>query len=483
MKTRDYILIYVNGERHEVKGEQAFWPLSDFLRYGLRRTGTKVVCAEGDCGACTALRFAPVPGADQQADFRGINTCIYPVFLADGSHLVTVEGLAEGEQLHPVQQAMIDEYGSQCGFCTPGFVMALADMFERDSPVTDQDIKNHLTGNLCRCTGYQPILNAAHKVRGAKFARIKERYDDHAITEDLKKHRQKPVFIRHQQQTFQSPVTVTDATAVLANDPQCRIYSGATDLGVRHNKAGTTAQNAVSLNLVEDLYRLERQNDVIFVGAKVSLRQLETFTEQECSVFADFMHIFASPQIKESATLVGNLMNGSPIADTLPFLFAVDAQVHCCGPQGERKISIHDLFTGYKTYSLQPGEWVKGLSFQVPKTDVFCRLYKVSQRRDLDISGVNAAIVARGTPDQVSEIKVALGGVGPTTLRLPKTEAYLQGKSFQPATVDQLEPIIRQEVTPLSDVRGTAEYRYKLAINLLRKFAHDWNATTARATP
>ena len=475
--TRDYVQIYLNGKSHDIRGNEAVMNLSDWLRYQKRLTGTKVVCAEGDCGACTVLKGDPRDCDEQgRMHLRPLNSCIAPVALFDGCAIVTVEALAVGKELHPVQKAMQSCHGSQCGYCTPGFVMAIAGMHEQVSAkdCNMQRVKNNLTGNLCRCTGYQQIIDAAMSVKRNEEKLLRQRFDDESAKNILIASRSSSFAVGDENWQLVSPVTRSEALDLIQQDPKIRVIAGSTDLGVQRNKGRLEQKKFMTLSRIPDFYDLSEKGGRIFVGAAVNLRRLEDLLSQRLPRLADFMHIFASPQIKENATIVGNLANGSPVGDTLPGLLVLDSQVHLASTDGDRIVPIERFYLGYKQMDIKPGELITGMSLAIPDLD-YCRFYKISQRRDLDISAVNAAVRLKVAGGKVSTFKVAYGGVAPYPLRLPKTESIAVGQTVDSKLVETLAMSVRSEVSPISDVRGGQAYRLKLTENIMRRFFDDYS--------
>lgn len=484
---RDYILFYLNGKRHEVRGEQAFMSLADFLRYERGLTGTKIVCAEGDCGACSVLRGEVLPEQDELR-YSTINACITFVHLMDGTHVVTVEGLQNEQALSPVQQAMVENYGAQCGFCTPGFVCAMTDLVNHNAyqnpkgqtHLDEKQIRNGLTGNLCRCTGYTPIIEAGKAVDLAQFTPLQKRYNSPEMMAELRRHRSLPIRIQAGNKDFYAPLSYAEAvTFKKAQDAQ--IFASATDLGVQINKERSNPTVICSLNLVPEAHALSESGGVISVGARVTLNELEHFMRGHIPEFARLLKIFASPQIKNKGTLVGNVANASPIADTLPFLFVADAEVELTGPNGCRRVNINRFYTGYKQLDMRSEELISRILIPIPDPADSLRLFKVSNRKDLDISTFTAGFRLRLENDLISQIAIAYGGVAATVLRLPKTEAFLQGKPFNLETFQTAGAIARSEISPISDVRASAAYRLKLAENILLKLYHALGPSPAEA--
>lgn len=458
---RKLVIFYLNGERREAGPEQAGMMLADYLRYERQLTGTKIVCAEGDCGACSVLRYFPYG----EKGFQAVNACIVTVAQIDGSSLVTVDALAQ-ENLTPVQEAMVRCHGSQCGFCTPGFVMALTGLVEKkidrkETAIDAREAKNALTGNLCRCTGYQPIIEAGEAIPVRQCRPLAGRFLTPAIVKDLKRVVATPV----EMENFFAPVTLPALQRLLKNK-KLRLIAAGTDLGVQHNKRRARLQAMLSLHLLKELYACEKKGAKIRVGARVTLTALRR--QLKGSEFARFLDLFASPQIKNMATLVGNVCNASPIADTPPFLLAIDAVAHLLGPKGKRSVPLSEFFLAYRKTALRPGECMVALEF--PKESGKMALYKSSQRKDLDISNVNAAFRLKLDKKKVSEARIAFGGVAATPLRIKKVEEALVGRELSAELSESAVAILQKEIQPLSDLRGSASFRRVLAGNFLRQF-------------
>jgi xanthine dehydrogenase small subunit len=466
---RSHLVLYINGRRVTVSGEDAFLPLSSFLRYQLQQTGTKVVCAEGDCGACSVMiAFPERKSVKGLPEFRVMNSCIAPTYLMDGASIVTVEGLKKDSELCEVQKKMVECHGSQCGFCTPGFVVALSYMFEAKKKITEQDAKNYTTGNLCRCTGYLPIINAAMACDPNKIESIKKRYLTPAIQKDLAKVSKESFQIKTAAKMVHGPTSAKDVSKILVKHKNARIISSATDLGVMYNKEKTELEHMITLHHVSDLFEVKSVKNKMYVGAKVDLSTLQKAMRPVVPAFADFLRLFASPQIRNVATLVGNIANGSPIADTLPFLFVMNAQLEIQGPRLKRLAPINGFYKGYKKMDLKPGEWISGVNIPLPAKDERVYLYKISQRRDLDISTVNAGFFVKGTK-KIEDLRIAYGGVGPTVLRLPNSEKFLK-ENFHSDGISKVTTLAQKEIAPLSDLRGSEAFRRKVSSNIFKKF-------------
>ena len=470
---RDYVLLYVNGQRTEVRGRDVFLSLSDFARRRLGLIGTKIVCSEGDCGACTALIGRP---RDSRIKYQAVDSCIQFLFQLDGTHVVTVEGLSRDAQLNCVQQSLVDCHGSQCGFCTPGFVVAMTGMLEESRPLTEPDLRYGLTGNLCRCTGYTSILDAGTTLAADGHDRLEEIHPVEEICRDLTAAEEQGIEVCAQwdDQTHRvaCPVHVEAALEFLAAHPQATVVAGATDVGVRINKSRTVPRAILDLNRVGTLDRVEVQEDQLSIGARASWTAIESACRDLLPEFHRVLTVFGSPQIRNVGTIGGNIVNASPIADSLPLLFVMEATLGLRSVDGPRKVNINDFYRGYKQFDLRPGELLTDVQLPLPSENELLRLYKVSRRRDLDISSFTAAVRMRLDGDVIEEVRIAFGAVGPTVLRATATEDFLRGREFTEETMRQAGDVAVGEVTPISDVRGSADYRLQLTRNVLLKFFH-----------
>lgn len=458
MQTRDYIVLVLNGEHLHVGSEHAFMMLADFLRYQKRLTGTKIVCAEGDCGACTVLIYRP--GIDNE--FVPINACIVGMTQLDGAHVLSVEALKNQNRLSLVQQAIVNCHGSQCGYCTPGFVMAITGLMEKTrAPLSPQKVKNELTGNLCRCTGYTPLIEAALSV--TNHDSLKARFKPTELKE-----RDIPIRLRHHNKELYAPTTLEKADE--CSNLNYRLRSGNTDLGVLENKGKNILEQILSLNLIKELHDIWEENGRVIVGARVNLSTVRQFCHKRVPVFAQFINIFASPQIKNMATLVGNSANASPIADTVPFLLVADGLVHIRSSEGTRTLPMENLYGAYKTLNLKPNEYITHLSFALSRPSELLKLDKISTRKDLDIATVNSAFLVNLDGRFIKDIRLAMGGIGPTVKRLRNTENSMLNKNLDTTLLEEARQQLQQEITPQSDVRGSDALRRVLADNLFTRY-------------
>ena len=475
---RDSLLILVNGQRHIVAGAAAFRSLSDYLRYDLGLAGTKVVCAEGDCGSCTVF-VGRLRG--EKIVYSTICSCIQFMHQLDGTHIVTIEGLTPTEGLNPIQDAMVKCHGAQCGFCTPGIVVTMHGIFEssKTGAVSECDLKRGLVGNLCRCTGYQSIVTAGMSVNAGSVQSIDEMYPPHDVMETLRACATESVTVRDADRVQCKPITVDEAIVFRVQHPDCTIIAGGSDVGVLINKGLRDPKIILNLSGLSDLRALTQDEYGIHAGALVSLSELESLTMSALPEYARFLNYFGSPPIKNAATIGGNISNGSPIGDSMPALFVLDADIDLAGPEGRRRVNINDYYTGYRRSVMTPGELVVGVHIPLPASDEMFKLYKISRRKDLDISAFTAAIRLRVEDDVIRECRIACGGVAATIVRLKDVETFLIGAPFEESTFHEAGRIARDSVTPISDVRGSAEYRLQLAENIFRKFFADVDASPA----
>ncbi|MCU1349221.1 MAG: molybdopterin dehydrogenase FAD-binding protein [Acidobacteria bacterium] len=453
---RDHILFHVNGREHRVQGAAVFATLSNWLRYDEGATGTKIVCEEGDCGACTVLIRRSAA-----EEFVPVNSCIQAIFQLDGASIVTVEGLKDGAHLSAVQEAMVALHGAQCGFCTPGFVVAMSAMYEEHDRVDEAQVRDALTGNLCRCTGYEPIIKAALSVDGASMPKLRERYPSLPDVRDA-------VRVGH----FFAPASLEDAVRFKAEHPGCTIVQGGTDVGVWINKRNFRPPAVLSLAKLSGLDRIEMEGAAIAVGGRVTLAAFHEFIGERIPGLSAILDLFGSPQIRNAGTLAGNIANGSPIADTLPYLFVSGVELELTGLAGTRRVAVDKFYLAYKTFDLGADELITRILIP-PTGDDVVKLYKVSRRKDLDISAFTAAIRLRMSGNAIESARIAYGGVGPLVLRLPRTEAFVTGKPASLVLFEEAGRIARGEIAPITDVRGSKDYRLQLAENILPKFWYE----------
>lgn len=482
--TRTTLRFYLNGKSVTLDGMRAFRSLSDFLRYDRGLTGTKIVCEEGDCGACTVLIGRVREG---RITYQTVNACIQYLYQLDATHVITVEGLRDVETLTPVQQAMVDNFGSQCGFCTPGFVMSLTDLFNRKPSVTETELRYALSGNLCRCTGYTPILEAGLALNGQKCPSLSELYPVEPMRSELEALASEAVLLTASPADSSVSATATERTVFVPTAlgealrykemyPEAIPLAGGTDLGVQRNKRGLQPEKLLCLVKLRELTDITVEDGQLIVGGGATWSDCERTMRDLCPEFHQVLTIFGSPQIRNVGTIAGNIANASPIADSLPFLYAVQAQVELASTRGRRLLPIEQFYLGYKQLNIEPDEFITRVFIPLPKADQTLKLFRLSKRKGMDIATFGAGILMTRQGDTITEITITYGGVGPTVLRLPKTEAFLTGKPFTLANMQAARERAQSEISPLTDVRATKEYRLLLAHNILIKFYHEVTA-------
>ena len=473
---RKNVEFYLNGKKISAGANQSRMMLAEYLRQEKGLTGTKIVCAEGDCGSCSILKYYPHNDFGKSY-FIPINSCITTVAQMDASSLITVEALEEAGQLNEIQESLLLSHGSQCGFCTPGFVMALAGLAEKkinqsSKKISEQDVKNAFTGNLCRCTGYKHIIDAGTKLTLDKVNSLKDRYYNSSQEKDLNQIYKNSLNIEGEDYSFYAPKTLSEATTYLNDHPETKIISATTDLGVLHNKRRFKIQKVMSLHLVDELYEIKKENGKVYLGSRVTIEALRSFIKSDVSALSKYLDIFASPQIKNTATIIGNIANASPIGDTPPALMALNTVLHVQNKKGTKNISLNNFYQGYKQTMLEAGDIITGLTFDIPTKNQDFFAFKNSNRKDLDISCVNMAFLIdwkNKKTHEIEKINISCGGVAATVLELKKTQSFLVGKAVDQKTVDQALEIFHTEFTPISDVRSTNSYRHIVLDHYFRR--------------
>ncbi len=480
---RDYLSLFVNGNCVHVVGEQVFMTLSEFLRTELRLIGTKIVCAEGDCGACSVL-VGRASKDSRTFVYHSIDSCIVFMHQLDRTHVISVEGLGapNGGKLSAVQDAMVRCHGSQCGFCTPGFVVAIHGLLEEkhvkncDTPpdsLDDDTLRIGLSGNLCRCTGYAQIIEAGKSVVASEVEPLNDQYPPRRMLNQFAKTSGPSVRIEVEDRVLLMPSSLAEAIELKSANPEARIVSGATDVGVWYSHGRPSAAVSIGLTGIDPLSDVHDHDTEIVMGAGTNWTRLIDTLSESFPQFVEILHRFGSPQIRNLGTIGGNLVNASPIADSIPFLMVVDATLNLVSVRGMRSVPINEFYLGYKQTDLQPDELVESIVCPKLVPNQILKLEKISKRRDMDISTFTAAILLTFDDQVVTAARVALGGVGPVVLRTPFAEKSLIGKPFTIKSMRAAGRIARDEISAISDVRGSAAYRGQLAENIFVKWFYD----------
>jgi len=467
MKNRD-IQFVRRGEIVSLPNVAPTRTLLEVLREDLHCTGTKEGCNEGDCGACTVV----LGEADGQGHIKysAVNSCIRLAHSVDGLALWTAQDLAAPDgSLHPAQQAMVQCHGSQCGFCTPGFVMSLFGMYQnhvaQGQPISRELAQQELSGNLCRCTGYRPILDAAQQMAELPAVHINE-------AESLQKMELLTNRTRGLEAdlSYMSPTTLPALLAARAAHPQAQIVAGGTDVGLWINKLHMHFAQVLDVSKVVELRRIEDYPHHLAIGASATLTDAFAALVADRPQLHTFATRFAGLPVRNSGTLGGNVANGSPIGDSMPLLIALGANVVLMSQRGHREMPLEQLYTGYRKNVIAPDEvlaWIK-----VPKAvpQELSRVYKISKRFDDDISAICLAVNLHINNGQVLQASIGVGGVAATPVRAMQTEAVLLNQPWTQATVQQAMATLRSEFSPISDMRASSSYRVQVLGNLLQRF-------------
>jgi len=441
------VTFLLNGETVEVDTHPTR-TLLDWLREDRRLTGTKEGCNEGDCGACSVM-LTDDKGA------RALNACILFLPQLQGKAVRTVEGIAAPDgTLHPVQQAMVDHHGSQCGFCTPGFVVSMATAHL--SGRTDHD--DVLAGNLCRCTGYAPIIRAAQSVEASPVP-------DHM--------RDIPLHLAEKTQ-IPAPVTSDALADWYMAHPKGTLIAGATDVGLWVTKEFRDLGDVAFLNRCADLQQIEDQGDSLRIGAGVTMTDVLAAVRDLHPSYAEMIRRYGSDQVRNAATIGGNIANGSPIGDNPPALIAMGATLHLRRGEGRRDMALEDFFIDYGKQDRQQGEFVEAVT--IPKSAPALRCYKLSKRFDQDISAVCGGFNITVEGGTITAARIAFGGMAGTPKRAASTEAALVGRPWSFETIEAAVAALKQDFTPLSDMRASASYRMEAAQGQLRRYFDDLNS-------
>ena len=463
----------LNGRSIRLENCSPNTTLLEYLR-GRGLTGSKEGCAEGDCGACSVAIIER--DANGKAAYRSVNSCLMPICLLAGREVVSVEGVGCSANMHPVQRTMAEGYGSQCGYCTPGFICSMFESYYRDDLHTHDDLDDQLSGNLCRCTGYRPIREAAIEA----FAERASKHGSDAFAERLKKSDPKLGATEYEfsGEKFFRPTSLVELLRLQRENPAARLIAGATELGLDITKRYKKFPTLISTEAVAELKEIKSTETEWHIGAAVTLTEIENKLREEVPALGDMLRVFGSRQIRNRATMGGNIVTASPIGDSAPVLLALDAKVVLASENGERTLPIDQFFVSYRKTALRANEVLK--TILVPRGGAAPGLirktawFKVSKRREMDISTVAGCFtVDLDKQNVVRHGRLAYGGVAAMPARARKTEATLLGKPWTKETIAGALPILKTEFTPISDVRGSAEYRSGLIASLLEKFHAD----------
>ena len=445
----------------------------NYLRDLPQHRGVKEGCAEGDCGACTVV--IGELKTDKSINYRAVDSCLVFLPMLHGKQLITVENLknAAGD-LHPVQQAMVDMHGSQCGFCTPGIVMTLFALYKSGRKPSKGDISEALAGNLCRCTGYEPILKAA-AVACEGTGKDQFGADESRIIHLLDSISRESISVSTKEQRYDQPASIDECLGLKEKYPEAILINGATDVALRVTKKFELLPHIIDCSRVEELRTIARDGGTITIGAGVRISEVMETVKNDFPALHEMLTVFAAQQIRNVATLGGNIGTASPIGDTLPVLIAYGASIILKSRRGQRSVPADAFVKGYRKTECRPDELITGIVLPRLSAESRVRTYKVSKRRDLDIATVSAAFrVDLSKNGIVNDITLAYGGMAECTKRSVSAEKFLKGKHWERQQIEEARRLIDADFNPISDVRGSAEFRRVAARNLLLKF---WSET------
>jgi xanthine dehydrogenase small subunit len=461
----------LDGESVEARDVAPTTTLLQYLRETLGRHDTKEGCAEGDCGACTVVLGEPCDGAIR---YRAVNACIQFVGTVDGKEVVTAGSLRDVDgSLHPVQRAMVECHASQCGFCTPGFVMSLFARYVQDGLHSRDDALDAISGNLCRCTGYRPIVDAALHACELPAPQRWSRADAQSAARRARLAEVAPARATPLSMAsgagFEAPQTLAELADLYANDPDALLLAGGTDVGLWVTKLLRDLPRIVYIGAVQDLQSIDVTDGALTIGAGVDLTRAFDAILAHYPTLAEIANRFGSVPIRNAGTLVGNIANGSPIGDSMPALIALRASVMLRHGRQERTLPLEELYLGYQKKALRPGELVAAVRIPLPEPSTIVASYKIAKRFDQDISAVCGAYALRMRGDVIASARIAYGGMAATPRRAPHAEAALTGKPWREETFAAAASALAHDFSPIDDMRASALYRSTVAANLLRR--------------
>ncbi len=462
--TSNIIKFILNDKIQEIHNPDPNETILNYIRLRLKKTGTKEGCAEGGCGACTI-----VIGELKKNDiiYKAVNSCIAFTPSLEGKQLLVVEDLiSKNGSLHPVQTAMVNYHGSQCGFCTPGFVMSLFSMYKNNNSYNEKTIEESLSGNLCRCTGYRPIIDAAKSLNNSKSDQFEK--NKRKTISLLKKIRPKSISIKNQNKKYFAPKTINELKKIIRKYPNLDFLSGGTDMSLIVTKQKKDLDNIVYLSSINELNYIKENYKYIEVGATTPLRQFELFIKKYYSDFNIILKRYGSVQIRNVATMAGNIATASPIGDSLPLLLSLDASIVIESFNKKTILPLENFFIGYRKTKLKKGQFISSIRIPILKKNIF-KAYKISKRIDDDISSVCASFNLAIVNKKIKSIKIAYGGMAAIPKRAIYCEKVLLNSNFSENIILKAQKSLEKDFQPINDMRASKDYRMEIAKNLLIK--------------
>tara|TARA_Y100000817_G_C16849592_1_gene541499 strand:+ start:721 stop:2157 length:1437 start_codon:yes stop_codon:yes gene_type:complete len=463
--TSDIIEFIFNNKIIKISNPDSNETILNFVRQKLKKPGTKEGCAEGGCGACTIVLGELI---DNNIKYKAINACIAFLPTLNGKQLILVEDLISSEgKLHPVQKAMVKFHGSQCGFCTPGFVMSMFAMYKNNKYFDDEIINDSIAGNLCRCTGYRPIIDAAKSLNN-KSDNDQFTKDKRKIINLLKKIKIKNIAIENENKKYFAPKKVIELKKLLKKIPEAKLLSGGTDLSLEVTKNRNELNKIIYLNAIKELDFIKKKNNELEIGAGTSLIKFEKYIKKYYPDFNNILKRYGSVQIRNVGTIAGNIATASPIGDTLPLLLSLDAKVIIDGTKGKEIISLNNFFVSYRKTKLKKGQFIYSVKIPIYKKNIF-KAYKISKRYDDDISSVCGSFNIEIDKKRIKKIKIAYGGMSAVPKRAKNVEKILINSNFSEKTINKAINNLSRDFKPIDDMRASKSYRMEVAKNLLVK--------------
>ncbi len=443
----------------------------DYLRSLPNRKGTKEGCAEGDCGACTIV-IAELD-VDDTLIYKAYNSCLIFLPFLHGKQLITIEDLGSFNKLHPIQLSFVENDGSQCGYCTPGFIMSVFALSKKKENASINEIKNSLAGNLCRCTGYESIIKSSKISLENIYLDLFDKNEEETKKKISKINNNSNIELIHKKQKYYIPYSISECLNLKERYPNSTITNGATDVCLNTKKTKSDSNTLIDISNIAELKQYSISNKAIIIGAGLDLESIRLSFKNQLPALSNILSVFGSLQIRNKATLGGNIASASPIGDTLPLLIAYNANMILLSKNGDRKVALYDFIIGYRKTLIEQNEIIKAIEIPIEKKHTIIKSYKVSKRKYLDISTISAAFSLKLNKNTIENISIVYGGMAEMVKRAKDTEIYLKGKKFNNENINVAKDILLNEFKPISDARANANTRNIMAANLLIKFGHE----------